>query len=505
MTGRRRAGVLLHPTSLPGGEGVGTLGRELYGFLDFLSQSGFSYWQVLPLGPPAAGNSPYSAYSAFAGNPLMIDMQSLVEEGDLPKEALSSVISEGCVDFNEAFQRKRRLLSTAAERFFSQGQTPRLEEFWHFCDSAYWLHDYALYQALKRQYQGRPWTSWAKELAVRNQEACRQASTTFGTEIGAQKYQQWQVWRQWQQAKRYAAERGIGIIGDLPIFVAHDSADVWCNQHLFLLDASGRPTSVAGVPPDYFSKTGQLWGNPLYNWDAMAYEGYGWWIARIRQLLDQFEIVRIDHFRGFEASWQVPASSKTAIEGSWVAGPGASFFEAVRAAVGGLPFIAEDLGVITPQVAALRDQFGLPGMKILQFAFDSDASNPYLPHNHRANCVVYTGTHDNDTTYGWSSTLPPAVYAAMTAYLGTTGREPAKDLIRTALMSVAKTAILPMQDLLGLASEARMNRPGTPDGNWGWRMRPGQLTPELAARWSELLTRYGRRAGGAGRSDERPC
>lgn len=497
MAAKRQAGVLLHPTSLPGGEGIGTLGRELDCFLDFLAQAGFSLWQVLPLCPPAAGNSPYSSYSAFAGNPLLIDLQLLIEEGDLSNDVWPTLPLQGHIDFPAVSHHKRQLLDAAAGRFFAQGHTSRLEEFWHFCDTTYWLHDYALYQALKLHYHDQSWDRWPRELAVRDQEACRQASDALGAEIGAQKYQQWQFWRQWHRVRSYADAHGIGIIGDVPIFVAHDSADVWCNQHLFLLDSSGRPRVVAGVPPDYFSQTGQLWGNPLYNWDAMADEGYGWWIARIRHLLTQFDRVRIDHFRGFEASWQVPASARTAREGSWVAGPGARFFEAVRAAIGGVPFIAEDLGVITPQVEALRDQFGLPGMKVLQFAFDSDASNPYLPHNHLSNSIVYTGTHDNDTTLGWSSALSPAVRKAMTSYLGSSGKTPAEDLIRTALMSVAQMAILPMQDLLGLASEARMNRPGTSEGNWGWRMQPGCLTADLAAGWSELLSRYGRHAGSA--------
>lgn len=492
MTAQRQAGVLLHPTSLPGSEGIGTLGQEAYRFIDFLSHSGCALWQVLPLTPPAAGNSPYSAYSAFAANPLLIDIEVLIEEGDLPQDSLQGDFSDARVDFSAVSSQKEQLLCRAAGQFFSQGRNQRLEEFWHFCDTTYWLHDYALYQALKRHYQGLSWVRWPKDVALRLGTACEQASIALGSAIGVQKYQQWQCWRQWNRLRRYAKDQGIGIIGDLPIFVAHDSADVWCNRGLFLLDPAGRPTVVAGVPPDYFSSTGQLWGNPLYDWEAMSADGYAWWIARIRQLLEQFDLVRIDHFRGFEASWQVPATAKTAVKGRWVAGPGADFFHAVQEAVGRLPFIAEDLGVITPQVEALRDRFGLPGMKILQFAFDSDASNPYLPHNHIPTSVVYTGTHDNDTVQGWAAALPSHVNKAMADYLGSSGNDPAADLIRTTLMSVANTAILPMQDLLGLPSEARMNLPGTALGNWSWRMQPGMLTADLADRIRTQLKRYDR-------------
>jgi len=492
MTVTRRAGILLHPTSLPGNGGIGCLGPELFRFLDFLSEAGFSLWQVLPLTPPAAGNSPYSSYSAFAGNPLLIDIEAIIEAGDLPADTQLNDFSADRVDFTAVTRHKQQLLAAAAAHFFAQAHTQRHEAFWRFCDSTGWLHDYALFQALKGHFQGLPWTSWPQELALHDQRACERASSSLGAEIGVQKYQQWQFWLQWQRVRAYAAERGITIVGDLPIFVSHDSADVWCNRSLFLLDDKGLPTEVAGVPPDYFSSTGQLWGNPLYRWDEMARNGYAWWIERIRQMLTQFDLVRIDHFRGFEAAWQVPADAATAIHGSWVPGPGAGFFTAVQNAIGSLPFIAEDLGVITPPVEALRDQFGLPGMKILQFAFDSDASNPYLPHNHLPNSVVYTGTHDNDTSCGWAMSLRPEVARAMRDYLGGAGTDLADDLIRTCLMSVATHAILPMQDVLMLPAEARMNLPGTAHGNWGWRMPPQCLTTALKTHYRQMLKRYGR-------------
>lgn len=492
MMAKRHAGVLLHPTSLPGPGGIGTLGKQLIDFLNFLSAAKFSLWQVLPLTPPAAGNSPYSAYSAFAGNHLLIDLQQLVDEGDLPQQSIYNNFPLDQVDFKQLLPWKEALLHEAATNFFGQGHTTRLDEFWHFCDSTFWLHDYALYRALKEHYRNHPWHRWPQEIALRNITAIQQYSSKLGSEIGVQKYQQWQFFRQWRSVKAAAAERNIAIIGDLPIFVAHDSADVWCNRDLFLLDENGKPTEVAGVPPDYFSATGQLWGNPLYNWSTMAQQGYGWWIARFRQMFDLFDQVRIDHFRGFEAAWHIPGTAKTAEHGAWIPGPGAKFFEAIRSSLGTLPFIAEDLGIITPEVEMLRDNFNLPGMKILQFAFDSDATNPYLPHNHVPNSVTYTGTHDNDTSKGWFDSLPAKIRQQMYDYLGFPGKEPVQDLIRAALMSVSETAIIPLQDLMELPTEARMNKPGVALGNWSWRYQEEQLMDDLAERYAGLLNRYGR-------------
>lgn len=493
MTRQRRAGVLLHPTSLPGNGGIGTLGAGLRSFLEFLSASGFSLWQVLPLTPPAAGNSPYSAYSAFAGNHLLIDLEQVVQEGDLPAERVQGAdFPAERVEYERLIPWKEALLREAAERFFTGNDSERLAEFWQFCDSTYWLHDYALFRALKEQHKGRPWTRWPAGLARRDPEALECASRKLGPAIGAEKYRQWQFFRQWRKVRGWAEELGIGVVGDLPIFVAHDSVDVWCNRDQFLLDERGKPLVVAGVPPDYFSATGQLWGNPLYDWSLMEQRGFDWWIARIRQMTTLFDLVRIDHFRGFAAAWQVGARERTARNGTWEPGPGARFFEAVRGAIGVLPFIAEDLGVITPDVEALRERFGLPGMKILQFAFDSDAANPYLPHNHLPATVVYTGTHDNDTSRGWLDSLDSRIEQRIRDYLGKEQPVNVEDLTRAALMSVADTAIIPLQDLFGLPSSARMNRPGTPLGNWEWRFPPDLPLQERAPLLRRSLKRYAR-------------
>lgn len=492
MQTSRRAGILLHPSSLPGSGGIGTLGAEAIQLIDFLHQTGFTLWQILPLTPPAAGNSPYSAFSVFACNHLLIDLQQLVDEGDLPQRAIKNKLPTDRVDFENLIPWKEKLLQQAATSFFNQQDTERLHQFWQFCDSNYWLHDYALFSALRKHYRNRPWHRWPKGLARRESAALEKASMRFGQEIGIQKYQQWQFFRQWQKLKEYASKKNIGIIGDLPIFVSHDSADVWCNQNLFLLNGNSKPKVVAGVPPDYFSTTGQLWGNPLYNWQTMQQDGYAWWIARIKLMLQQFDLIRIDHFRGFEAAWHVSAKARTAIKGNWEPGPGYDFFNTLQNTFGKLPFIAEDLGIITKEVEDLRDYYSLPGMKILQFAFDSDAANPYLPHNHLPNSVVYTGTHDNDTTLGWFKSLPPKTVHRMYEYLDLPGLNPVRDIIRTALASVASTTIIPLQDLLELPTEARMNTPGVALGNWDWRYSSEQLTKELSEDYAVQLKRYGR-------------
>ena len=491
LTGRT-CGVLLHPTSLPGYGGIGSLGEEARRFVDLLATMGMSYWQMLPLAPPACGNSPYSAFSAFAGNPLLLDCDQLVREGDLPNGISRTSTNENRVDFDAVVKSKQGLLRQAAEFFFATGRTGRMEAFWEFCNSTPWLHDYALFMAIKQHFKGISWQSWPRDIALRTPEAYEQLSIELGPEIGVQKYVQWQFFRQWKTLRDYAALRRVKLIGDLPLFVAYDSADVWCNRDLFLLDTNGSPMNVAGVPPDYFSSTGQLWGNPLYNWTVLKQQGYGWWITRFHQLFSMFDTVRIDHFRGFEAAWHVPSGDKTAEGGAWVNGPGKDFFNVISAGLGKISIIAEDLGVITPAVEELRDHCGFPGMKILQFAFDSGPANPYLPHNHERNCVVYTGTHDNDTTQGWVNSLSAKQRRVVAEYIGCSEGQIVEGLLRTALMSVADTVIVPFQDLLGLATEARMNVPGTASGNWEWRFSWSMVPRSLGPSFHKMLARYGR-------------
>lgn len=492
MSDSRRSGILLHPTSLPGPGGIGSLGGEARRFVDFLSQAGQSLWQILPLGPPGCGNSPYSCFSAFAGNPLLIDLNELVEEGDLQHHEVERLFPLGRIDFKKVIDHKMPLLKLAADRFFASAATPRMHDFWRFCDSTFWLHDYAFYMALKGYFHGKAWNSWPEPLVRRDWQACEEYAGLLGSEIGAQKYMQWQFSRQWHGIRSYANNRGIKIVGDAPIFVAMDSVDVWCNQHLFRLDGEGNPEVVAGVPPDYFSETGQRWGNPLYDWQRLADDDYGWWVARIRNDLALYNLVRIDHFRGFEAYWEIPETEKTAVNGKWVKGPGEDFFNTLRRRLGSLPIIAEDLGIITSEVVALRDSFGLRGMRVLQFAFEGGPVNAYLPHNHSHNSVVYTGTHDNDTTRGWFDSLGKEKQSLVCDYLRCTQDNVVQVFIRTALESVADYAILPMQDILALDGSARMNVPGVADGNWGWRLPEGAASNDVAKELRRLTEMYNR-------------
>jgi len=492
MLRKRSCGVLLHPTSLPGLEGIGTLGDDARYFIDILAAMGMSYWQVLPLSPPACGNSPYSAFSAFAGNPLMIDLQQLVTEGDLSRTCQVGGEQNDSIDFGAVSKHKTVQLRRAAMKFLKQEASDRTREFWHFCDTTPWLHDYALFMALKLKYRGKSWHLWPQAASLMTAELYEKASAELGPEIGIQKYLQWQFYTQWRRVREYASQSGIAIIGDLPIFVAYDSVDVWSHREQFLLDSKGNPTVVAGVPPDYFSADGQLWGNPLYNWDVMGEQGYQWWIERFRAMFSLFDVVRIDHFRGFEAAWHVPAGEKTARGGSWVPGPAHALFTTLVGACGRLPIIAEDLGVITREVEELRDCFDFPGMKILQFAFDSGPSNPYLPHNYQQNCVVYTGTHDNDTTAGWYAERSAEQRKHVDEYLGFPCDGAVAGLVRSALMSVADTAVIPFQDLLGVGNEARMNVPGTASDNWKWRFSWDMLPRDLAAHVNRQLELYGR-------------
>jgi len=493
----RSSGILLHITSLPGAHGIGDLGDEAHRFVDFLASAQQSLWQILPLAPPGQGESPYGALSAFGGNPLLISLTKLVEEGLLERDLLfgDPHFPTGRIDYTLVRNFKLPLLRRAFERFSSsQGQRRRVD-FEAFCqNNAYWLDDYALYMALKDAHNGAPWWQWEADLVARRAPALLQAKSNLASEVRFLQFLQFTFFSQWFDLKKYANDHKVWIVGDTPIFVAHDSADVWAHQDLFTLDEHGSPTVVAGVPPDFFSATGQRWGNPHYRWDALERTGYEWWVNRLRETLKQVDIVRIDHFRGFEAYWEIPAQNPTAEHGRWVKGPGEPFFRAVEKALGQkLPIIVEDLGTITPDVIALRERLGYPGMKVLQFAFGGDASNPYLPHNYERGFVVYTATHDNDTTVGWFASLGERERSAVQRYLGRDGRDIAWDLIRLAMSSVANASVVPLQDVLALGSEARMNFPGKVGGNWAWRYESSQLTQRHADRLRDLTETYGRR------------
>jgi 4-alpha-glucanotransferase len=502
----RSSGILLHPTSLPGRFGIGDLGPSAYAFADFLDAGGQSLWQVLPLGPTGYGDSPYACYSAFAGNTLLISPEQLAEDGLLSKDDVDNrpQFSSDRVDFEAAHKYKDSILSKAFANFKRDSAQDVSAAFEEFCRSnVSWLDDYALFRALKDTQGGVAWNEWEPTLLRREPEALRNSRKEFNKQIEAQKFYQFLFFRQWAALKSYCNQLGIKLIGDIPIFVAHDSADVWTNPEQFKLNEDGSPVVVAGVPPDYFSATGQLWGNPLYNWDRMRQDGFRWWIDRVHATLQTVDILRIDHFRGFAACWEIPGGDKTAERGLWVEAPGRELFNAIREALGQLPIIAEDLGVITPDVEALRDDFGFPGMRILQFAFSSDTKNIDLPHNYHRNVVVYSGTHDNDTAVGWFSSVPGTGSTRNAEqiererefclkYLNTDGKEIHWDFIRTVLASVANTAIVPLQDLLGLGTEARMNLPNSTEENWAWRFNPAALTSELAKRLRTLTELYGR-------------
>ncbi|HEY0430681.1 MAG TPA: 4-alpha-glucanotransferase [Pyrinomonadaceae bacterium] len=502
----RASGILLHPTSLPGPYGIGDLGPQAYAFADFLETAGQSLWQVLPLGPTGYGDSPYACYSAFAGNTLLISPEQLVSDGLLTKDDLAGQVAfaDDRIDFEAAHQGKDSILRQAFASFERNSEPKLSAAFDEFCRRhTSWLDDYALFRALKDAHAGVAWNEWEPALVRRDSAAISAAKQELKREIEAQKFYQFLFFRQWFALKTYCNHRGIKLIGDIPIFVAHDSADVWTNPDQFKLNEDGSPIVVAGVPPDYFSSTGQLWGNPLYNWERMLGDGFKWWIQRVRATLDTYDIARIDHFRGFAACWEIPGGDKTAERGRWVEAPGRELFTAIRSALGELPIIAEDLGVITPDVEALRDDFGFPGMRILQFGFSSDTKNADLPHNYHQNVVVYTGTHDNDTAVGWFSSVAGAGSTRDAAqiererefclkYLNTEGHEINWDFIRAVLASVANTAVVPLQDVLGLGTEARMNLPNSSDGNWAWRYQAGALTEKIGTRLRELTQLYGR-------------
>lgn len=481
---RRRAGVLLHITSLPGPGANGTLGAEAFRFVDFLSNAGFSVWQTLPINPPHADGSPYQCLSVHAGNPALIDPQWLIERGWL---------AAGDVQNGNA----QRWLNSAFDAFHAAAdKDPCHSDYQRFVrDHHWWLDDYALYMAIREECGDDPWTEWPASLRDRWPAALRAALRRLSRSVAQYSFGQFVFYSQWKELRRYSLQRGVVLFGDMPIFVAGDSADVWACRHYFDLAENGCPRVVAGVPPDYFSSTGQRWGNPHYDWGAMEADGFKWWCGRLHSQLALYDWVRIDHFRGFEAYWEIPAESETAMEGRWIKAPGERLLETVHRLFegSGLPLVAEDLGIITPEVEELRDRFGLPGMKILQFAFDSGPSNPYLPHHHPPNCVVYTGTHDNDTTLSWFEALEPEQKAYVYEYLGCPEIPMPWALIRCALASEAWLAMLPMQDILGLGKGYRMNTPGTATGNWQWRFRWDQVTDEITERLQQWIHLYGRR------------
>jgi 4-alpha-glucanotransferase len=492
----RQSGILLHPTSLPSRWGIGDLGAAAYQFVDLLLHTRQQVWQVLPLGPTGYGDSPYQCFSAFAGNPLLISPDLLLSQGLLTAEDVADYphFGDGGVDFGNVIPAKLALLRKSFLRFRS-AKSEALAEFANFCSiEASWLGNYALFMALKDKHDGQTWSSWPTPLAKRDAKALADASNELQAEVSFYAYLQFLFFRQWRAIRQYANERGITIIGDAPIFVAYDSADVWSSPELFYLDERGLPTVVAGVPPDYFSEDGQRWGNPLYRWDAHKAQGYRWWIERIRANAALYDLVRLDHFRGFAAYWEVPASEPTARIGRWVDGPGQELFTALSAALGTLPIIAEDLGLITPDVMQLRDDNRLPGMKILQFAWHGDPTEPFLPQNYVTNCVVYTGTHDNDTSVGWYKSAPEHERVNLHAYTGLPRHDfdPAWELLRMAWASVANTAIIPLQDMLSLDTDARMNYPGRLGGNWSWRFRFTDIPDHLLDRLRDYTLRYNR-------------
>jgi 4-alpha-glucanotransferase len=495
----RTSGILLHPTSLPGRFGIGDLGPSAYAFVDFLAAAGQGLWQMLPLGPTGYGESPYQCTSAFAGNPLLISPELLLEAGWVDPEDLGvPTFPSDYVDFGEVIAWKRILLTTAVRGFRERASEADRADYQRFHDvHADWLDDFALYYALKIHHHHRPWTEWNADFVRRDPDTLTRWSIAHAGELETQRLIQYFFFKQWSALRTYANSVGVRLIGDMPIFVAHDSSEVWTHREWFQLDDAGHPTVIAGVPPDYFSATGQRWGNPLYDWPALAEDGYTFWVQRLRRVLDLVDLVRVDHFRGFAGYWEIPAHEKTAVHGRWVQGPGMDLFDALGEALGDdLPLIAEDLGVITHDVEALRDRLGLPGMAILQFGFeetgDGFGGSCFLPHNHRRSLAVYTGTHDNDTLLGWWSLRDSSTRRHTMRYLNSDGSEIHWDFIRGALGSVAALALFPMQDMLGLGAEACMNRPGTSVGNWLWRYRAEMLTDAAAERLRALSRLYGR-------------
>ncbi len=495
MNFQRASGILLHPTSLPGPYGIGDIGPQAKRWVDFLAATGTRLWQILPLGPTGYGDSPYQCFSAFAGNPYIISPEVLLENGLLHRDDIIEAPNwlAQQVDFGRVIPYKLGILERSFIRFKNTFPAKIQKDFDAFQTAqAHWLLDYALFMAIKDTQQNRSWVEWPAPLRDREPKALQDFRQQYASEIERHAYFQFLFFQQWHDLRAYVHQQGIQILGDIPIFVAHDSADVWANRELFYLNEKGQPTVVAGVPPDYFSPTGQLWGNPIYRWAVHQHQNFSWWIERFRAVFSMVDIVRLDHFRGFAGYWEIPGGEETAIRGRWVSGPGAALFQQVEAALGELPIVAEDLGEITPDVVELREEFGFPGMKVMVFAFDSDENNPFLPHNFTPNCVVYTGTHDNDTSVGWYQRADEQIRDFARRYLARGGSDIAWDLIRASWGSVAVFAVAPMQDILSLDNKARMNFPSKLGGNWQWRMKSGMLTSSLSARLKEQNTLYGR-------------
>jgi 4-alpha-glucanotransferase len=503
--GARASGILLHPTSLPG-PGTGDLGEQAFRFVDWLESAGQSLWQVLPLVAVNEGGSPYNALSAFAGNPLLISPAELVIHGLLEAEdAAAPKLDDDDIDFPAVLRWKESVVR-AAQQVLREDEELRADFLAYRAEEAAWLDDYVLFRALRDAHGGRCWAEWPEPLRDRHPNALEEARHRYGEEIERHAYAQYLFDLQWSAVRRYAHEHGVRVVGDVPIFVSHDSADVWAHPELFFLTPEGQPTVVSGVPPDYFSETGQRWGNPLYRWDVLKETGYRWWIDRFRRTFDLVDVVRIDHFRGFESCWEVPAAEDTALHGRWMPGPGRDLFDAVRAELGELPVIAEDLGIITDEVEKLRDDLALPGMRVLQFGFGGDdPKNPHLPRNYVHNAVAYTGTHDNDTSLGWYADAEREAKQQAQAMMGGGDRDMHWRMVEAVLRSDAGWAIIPVQDVLGLGGQARMNTPGVAEGNWAWRLEEGELTPQLAQRLAKLVRETGRMAARAEAKAEEPA
>ncbi|MBU0561825.1 MAG: 4-alpha-glucanotransferase [Bacteroidetes bacterium] len=493
----RSAGILLHPTSLPGKFGIGDLGKEAFRFIDFMERAGQTLWQVFPLGPTGYGDSPYQCFSAFAGNPLLISPELLMDEGLLTNEDFSNQpnFDTKKIDFGTIIDFKYKILRIAFKNFKSSGKEIE-KECKHFCkENSYWLEDFALFMAAKNYHGGVLWTEWDAEIAFRKESKIEKWKKKLQDEIEFQKFVQFKFDEQWRNVRNYANSKNIKIIGDLPIFIAYDSSDLWANRHLFSVNEKGKLEKVAGVPPDYFSPTGQLWGNPLYRWDVMKKDKFSWWRKRLTKMYELVDIVRIDHFRGFEAYWEIPGDAKTAQNGEWIKAPGHELFATIKEKLGDVPILAEDLGVITKEVEKLRDAFKFPGMKILQFAFGEDMEEKFLPHNHIPNCVVYSGSHDNDTTRGFfekEKQNGSGIFEWAQNYMNFYDDNMCYAVIKTAYASVANIVVIPLQDMLNLGSEARMNFPGKLGGNWTWRFTWDQLTDDLADNYKQLTRMYER-------------